>query len=222
MENESRKVSISGQRVCKRTLVSLWGLIPVTPPTTPTTTEHPTLILTSDLKPVLDLQNSPELVAGEVPGYSQCCQGALEQGAELPDCSEYLSTLTPLYHGFCFFFIIFHTLKNNTLKLWDLKCPITHTHTHSFVSTQSPTNTFTHSSTRLKACTGSFLIKISLQRRAERSGEECGARGMCCQLASEDQPSWNRKSPEWRKQVCFYEDSDVDPELKVQSSIDDA
>lgn len=130
MENEKRKVSISGQCVCKRAFLSLWGLISVTPPTTLTTTEHPTLILTSDLKPGSWPSNSPKLVAGEVPGYSQCCQGALEQGAELPDCSEYLSTLTPLYHGFCFFFIVFHTLKNNPLKLWDLKCPITHTHTH--------------------------------------------------------------------------------------------
>lgn len=154
----------------------------MTPPTTLTTTEHPTLILTSDLKPVLDLQTA---------GYSQCCQGALDQGAELPNCSEYLSTLTPLYHGFCFF-IVFHTLKTNPLKLSDLKCPITHTHIYSFVSTQSPINTFTHSSIPLKACTGSFLIKISLQRQAECSREECGTWGMCYQLASEDpcaQPS---------------------------------
>lgn len=67
-----------------------------------------------------------------------CCRGARifsappgEQGGELPDCSDYLSTLIPLHHGFCSFFIVFHTLENNPLKLWDLKYP--HTHTHIFL-----------------------------------------------------------------------------------------
>lgn len=101
-----------------------------------------------------------------------------------------------------------------------------HTHTHSPLSPFSiPIQTLIHSTQGLQRQLSnqnkSSGTEVEWDRGRVRQKER-EALWMCCQLAAADQwygvkEAWNRKDPEWIKQLCrFYEVSDDDPELNVQ------
>lgn len=120
--------------------------------------------------------------------------------------------------------VLKHRFKNisSSLQEQTFFCSkaVTLRQTHTLSPFSNPTQTLIHSTQGLHRQLSNQ--NKSPKTEAERNREEHEAFWMCCQLAAADQwseRSWNRKDPEWSKQVCFHEVSDVDPELKVHLEV---